>query len=254
MKIPSEEDMKFSCEYTVRWHDTNANREITPSALLTLMQETTNKHIQTNYPDIEYVRDELHQAFILSKLYMRFYKPAYAYDTLKVETWTGIESRAFTFWRSFRVWRGDEIIADALTYWALLDTQTHKLLPVKAFKCDFVDEESIDIKMPHRVAYPADAELCCVGSKRILYGDIDYNRHMNNTHYPNMLLDYLPCPEHLRPREMMLSFLRGAQYNDEIRILRAQNGQSFYFRTLDSEGVVGLEAYVGTEERTSEIK
>ena len=44
--------MKFVQNYNIRWHDTNANREITPSAILTLMQETTNKHIQTMYPNL----------------------------------------------------------------------------------------------------------------------------------------------------------------------------------------------------------
>lgn len=246
--------MKFCCDYTVRWHDTNANREITPSAILTLMQETTNKHIQTYYPNIEYVRDELHQAFILSKLYMRFFKPAYAYEILRVETWTGEESRGFTFYRSFRLLRGDEIIADALTLWALVDTETHRLLPIDRFICNFVDEPSIDIRMPRRIAYPADAPLDCVGKRRILYGDIDYNRHMNNTHYPNMLVDYLPCPEHLRVREMVLSFLRGAQYNDEIKILRSNIGNEFYFKTVDGVGNTCLEARVITETRESEIK
>lgn len=246
--------MKFCCDYTVRWHDTNANREITPSAILTLMQETTNKHIQTYYPNIEYVRDELHQAFILSKLYMRFFKPAYAYEVLRVETWTGEESRGFTFYRSFRVLRGDEVIADALTLWALIDTETHRLLPIDRFICNFVDEASINIRMPRRIAYPADAPLDCVGQRRILYGDIDYNRHMNNTHYPNMLVDYLPCPEHLRVREMVLSFLRGAQYDDEIGILRSSVGNDFYFKTVDSVGNTCLEARVITESVESEIK
>ncbi len=246
--------MKFSCDYSIRWHDTNANREITPSAVLTLMQETTNKHIQCYYPNIEYVRDELHQAFILSKLYMRFYRPAYAYENVRVETWTGTESRGFTFWRSFRVMRGDEVIADALTLWALLDTETHRLLPVNRFECNFVDEPSIDIKMPRRIAYPTDAELGCVGTRKIVYGDIDYNLHMNNTHYPNMLVDNLPCPEHLRVKEMVLSFLRGAQYNDEIKLLRACRGDEFYFKTLDGAGNACLEAYLLTEPRTSEIK
>ena len=72
--------MKFSAQYNVPWHDTNANRELSPSAILTLMQETTNKHIQTMYPTLEYIRDVLHQAFILSKVYMRFYEPAFALD------------------------------------------------------------------------------------------------------------------------------------------------------------------------------
>ncbi|MGM9631522.1 MAG: acyl-[acyl-carrier-protein] thioesterase [Eubacteriales bacterium] len=246
--------MKFTRNYNIRWHDTNANREITPSAVLTFMQETTNKHIQTLYPTLEYIRDELHQAFILSKIYMRFYEPAYAYEDITVETWTGVESRGFTFYRSFRVKRGDTVIADALTTWALLDTIEHKLLPISKFENNFVDEPSLEVNMPRRIKFP-DGEPELVGKRKIVYSDIDYNRHMNNTHYPNMLVDFLPSPEHYRVKELMLSFILGAMYNDELSVLRAQDGDNtFYFRTLNSEGKTCLEAYMLTEEQKSEIK
>lgn len=245
--------MKFTKEFNVRWHDTNANREITPSAILTLMQETTNGHIKTMYPSIEYVRDELHQAFILSKIYMRFYGTAHAYDDVTVETWTGEESRGYTFYRSFRVIREGEVIADALTVWALLDTETHKLLPVKCFENTFVDEPSIDISIPRRIKFP-ECEPEFTAKRKTLYGDIDYNKHMNNTHYPNMLVDYLPSPERLRVSEMILSFVRGELYGSEITLERRGANDEFFFRTLNESGEVCLEAVVRTEKRTDEIK
>ena len=246
--------MKFITEYNIRWHDTNANREITPSALLTLMQETTNKHIQTMYPNLEYIRDVLHQAFILSKVYMRFYEPAYAYENITVETWTGVESRGFTFYRSFRVRRGEKVIADALTNWCLVDTVEHKLLPVTKFENNFVDEPSIDISMPRKIKYPAGWELQFVGDRRIVYSDIDYNMHMNNTHYPNMLIDFLPCPEAFRVKELMMSFIKGSLYNETIKVYRVQDEDTFYFRSVNSADATSLEAFMVTEHQNSEIK
>lgn len=245
--------MKFTKDYNIRWHDTNANRQITPSAILTLMQETTNKHIKTMYPSLEYIRDELHQAFILTKVYMRLYEPAHAYEDINVQTWTGIESRGFTFYRSFCVMRGDTVIADALTTWCLIDTETHKLLPVSKFENSFVDIESLKVDMPRRIKFP-DGELEFVSNRRIVYSDIDYNKHMNNTHYPNMLIDFLPSPEKYRVKEMMLSFLQGALYNDEISIYRSNEENTFYFRTLNAEGKTCLEAFVKTDPQIEEIK
>lgn len=244
--------MKFTKDYTVRWHDTNANREITPSAILTLMQETTNQHIQTIYPSLEHIRDILHQAFILAKVYMRFYEPAYAYETLTVETWTGIESRGFTFYRSFRVKRGDTVIADALTNWCLIDTETHKLLPVTKFDNNFVDEPSLDVNMPRKIKFPEGLDF--VGKRKIVYSDIDYNKHMNNTHYPNMLIDFLPSPENYRVKELMLTFISGAIYNDEVEIHRTEVGNTFYFKAVNSEGKTCLESFVKTENQEFEIK
>ncbi len=246
--------MKFSRNYTIRWHDTNANREITPSAILTLMQETTNHHIQTIYPTLEYIRDELHQAFILSKVYMRFYESAHAYEDITVDTWTGEESRGFTFYRSFSVRAGDKVIADALTLWCLVDTENHKLLPVSKFENNFVDEPSIDITMPRKIKFPPEISLEFVGNRKIVYSDIDYNKHMNNTHYPNMLIDFLPHPEKFKVKEIMLSFLKGALYNDEIEIHRCCENETFYFKTINSLENICLEAFIKTKPQNFEIK
>ena len=246
--------MKFTKDYVIRWHDTNANREITPSAILTLMQETTNQHIQTIYPNLEYIRDVLHQAFILTKVYMRFYKPAHSYENLTVETWTGEESRGFTFYRSFCVKKDNEIIADALTTWCLVDTLSHKLLPVSKFENNFVDELSLTVDMPRKIKFPTDTELKLVGKRKIVYSDIDYNKHMNNTHYPNMLIDFLPSPENYRVKELMLSFISGATYTDEIDIYRSEDSGTFYFKTVNSIGKTCLEAFLKTEIQESEIR
>ena len=245
--------MKFSHNYNIRWHDTNANRELTPSAVLTLMQETTHMHIQTFYPSLEYIRDELHKAFILSKVYMRFYEPAYAYEDITVETWTGVESRGFTFYRSFCVKRGDTVIADALTTWCLIDTLEHKLLPVKSFENNFVDEPSLAVDMPRKIKFP-DQPPEFVGTRRIVYSDIDYNMHMNNTHYPSMVIDFLPSPENHRIKELMLSFVSGSVYNDEIKIYRSQNEDTYYFKTLSSNDKICLEAFIKTEPQDSQIR
>ena len=246
--------MKFSKDFSIRWHDTNANREITPSAILTLMQETTNYHIQTIYPSMEYIRDILHQAFILTKVYMRFYEPAHAYENITVETWTGIESRGFTFYRSFCVKKGETVIADALTTWCLIDTESRKFVPVSSFENNFIDEPSLDVNMPRKIKFPVDTEFEYLGKRKIVYSDIDYNKHMNNTHYPNMLIDFLPSPEDYRVKELMLSFVQGAIYNDEIEIHRIKDNNTFYFKTVSPEGKTCLESFVITENQEFAIK
>ena len=51
--------MKFTQDYTVRWHDTDANRTVRPSALLVLMQECAGAHLSHFGLSLETLRDRL---------------------------------------------------------------------------------------------------------------------------------------------------------------------------------------------------
>ena len=246
--------MKLSKNYTVRWHETNANREMTPSAILVLMQEMANLHMMELYPCLEDFRDVERKAFILSKIFIRFEKPIHAYDEIAVSTWTGEETKGYSFYRNFTVERSGETVADALSIWALTDIDKKTIIPVSEFRHNFENEKSIEMNMPRRIKFPAAKEAEFAGSKKIMYSDIDYNGHMNNTHYPNMLADFLPTPEKYRIKDMTLSFLSGSIYNEEISIYRTQENDRFYFRTLNGDGKVCLEAYVTVEEREDSIK
>ena len=59
--------MKFSLDYTTRWHDTDAERRLRPSTLLVYMQETSNRHVASTGMSLDRLRDEKGLAFILSK-------------------------------------------------------------------------------------------------------------------------------------------------------------------------------------------
>ena len=88
----------------------------------------------------------------------------------------------------------------------------------------------------------------------IVDSDIDYNLHMNNTHYPDMIVDYLPSPETHSVKELMLSFLQGALYNEELSVHRTSENGVFYFKTLNSDGKTCLESLIKTEPRLDTIK
>ena len=87
-----------------------------------------------------------------------------------------------------------------------------------------------------------------VGERKIVYSDIDYNGHMNNTHYPDMLCDFTPGIRARRAVGITLSFLGEATFGHVLRVLRADRGEhEFYFRTVNEEGKTCLEAMLITE-------
>ena len=95
-----------------------------------------------------------------------------------------------------------------------------------------------------RTRAPSSVELTEVGKRSILYSDIDYNMHMNNTRYPDMLCDYMPIDAVGRITGMTLSYLREASYGDTLTVLRGESDGSYYFKTVNSVGETCLEAIV----------
>lgn len=236
--------MIYSENYRTTWHDTDCKRIVRPTPILTYFEETSNLHMISVGQPLDKVRDESGLGFILSRLTMKFYKPLEMYKDVRVDTWTS-EGRAFSTLRSFRLSEGDEIVAEALTLWALVDINEHK--PVKISSCDFgfEHEEPVEIDAPSRVAFSKELELVKVGERKIFYSDCDYNMHMNNTRYPDMLCDFLADVKYGRLSSMTLSFVREAAMGHILSVYRAKKDENTYlFRTVDEDGNTCLEAEV----------
>lgn len=234
--------MKHTEFYRTTWHDTDCNRTVRPTPILTYFEETSNLHMTAVGQPLDKVRDDAGLGFILSRLTMKFYKPLEAYKNIKVETWTS-EGRAFSTLRSFRLFDGEEVVAEALTLWALLDINERKPVKISSYDFGFEHEDPIEIDAPARVAFPKDIELEKVGERKIFFSDCDYNMHMNNTRYPDMICDFLPDIKEKRLTSLTLSFVHEAAMGHTLTVYRAKKDENTYlFRTVDENGATCLEA------------
>ena len=238
--------MKFSLENTTRWHDTDAQRRVRPTAMLVYMQETSNRHVASMGMSLDELRDNKGLAFILSKTRIDFFRMPSAFEDIKVETWTS-PSRAYSSFRYFRVLSGEEVLAAAETVWALVDINERRICMPDESGYDFVDDDPLPLLAPTRTRTPLGLELGEVGRRPIVYSDLDYNMHMNNTKYADMLCDFLPLDEVSRVRSFTLSYINEAACGKTLTVLRAKKGDSYYFKTVNDDGVTCLEAVVVCE-------
>ena len=235
--------MTYTQHYTTRWHDTDAERRVRPTQILVYMQETSNGHIATMGTTLEELRDRDGLAFILSKIRIVFHKPLFAYEDIDVETWT-VESRGFSSTRYFRVLRGGEVVAECESVWALVGLNDKKLHRFDEIKFNWEHGEPITLDMSPRFRVPKTEELDLFGTRRIVYSDLDYNMHMNNTRYADMLCDFLPIDLVGKVRGMTLTYLHEAHFGDEISVYGKRDGERYLFRTVGGEGQACLEAEV----------
>lgn len=245
--------MKFTHKFKTNWHDTDANRCVRSSKILEYMQETANRQCECSGLPLEWLRDEKGLAFILGALSMNIYKPLHAYEDIEVNTWCK-EAKSYIFMRYFEIMRGGEKIAEATTTWVLIDIKNKTM--VRAGGLDFFDgkfyyDEPVDpsVLLP-KAKISKDAPLFEVSKRRIVYSDIDYNMHMNNTHYPDMLCDHLDemTDENTAYTvgAMSLAYLKESHLGATLTVTRGEMSEdgSIEMRTLNENGEACLEAVV----------
>ena len=238
--------MKYSKKFTTKWHDTDANRIVTASKIIMYMQETGNLQCKEYGNPLDEMRDELGQGFILGSISLKIFKPLHAYEDIEVFTWCR-EARGFSFIRYFEIHRDGEVVAKASSLWALVDINTKSLVRGVAEMDKFypIDEPMDESDLPKRARIKRDAALIKVGERRIVFSDLDYNMHMNNTKYPDMVFDFLPEREGSYISEIALSYAKEAAYGDTLGV---------YFGELDADGYREVVTKNSNDERCLECR
>lgn len=239
--------MKFSYHDTVKWHDTDANRRVRPSQILTYMQEAANLQMAANSRNLDRLRDEEGLAFLLSRISIRIYDQLHAYDPFDSETWI-VDGHGAATTRCFRILREGQVMAEGLSLWALMDIRQHKLLRASSFDHGFAGDEVLNLPdLPVRFPVPSPSDMDRVGERKIVYSDLDYNGHMNNTRYPDMLCDFTDGILSRQVVGLSMSFLHEATFGHTLQVYRLDRGEEHLFRTVDADGATCLEARLLTE-------
>ena len=241
-KLSEEKTKRYAYSLVSDCHDTDAEGFLRPSAILRYMQTAANLQMHEYGPTNEELRTS-GQAFVLTRLALDFIKPIGAYEALCAQSW-GLDSRGFSFGRCFCLSKKDgEMLARAQSVWALLDIENKKPLPVALFNPGFGTDAPFEDLLPLRMHLPPEELFCEVGHHRVSYAETDANRHMNNTCYPDMLVNFLPL-EGKRVQTMTLNFCREAPRGERLTVLMAEGEERYFFRTYREDGLVNIEAAV----------
>ena len=230
---------RYGYTLTADAHDADADGYLRPSSILRYLQTAANLQLHTYGPSNEELREK-GQAFVLTRLSLDFIKPVASYEELYAETW-GLESTGVSFGRCFCLSRQGECVARAQSVWALLDIKNKRPLPVSVFEAGFGTDICFENALPLRTKMPPDAEFLKVGTHHVSYAETDANHHMNNTCYPDMLVDFLKL-EGRRVRSIILNFRQEAPSGSDLEVYHYETADAHYFRTLREDGQVNIEA------------
>jgi len=182
--------MKYSYEYEIKYQEVDGRKKLRLFNMENYLLEVAGRvadslgfGIATLHP--------MGLTWILTRVSLEMYELPNPCDHVRFETW--IESNAHMLsTRDFRIYRGDKLIGQCKSVWAVLDLEKREI--VNCFDdpmfADAVDGEVLEMPRVRMTTIPEPTG--CIASK-IVYSDIDYNGHCNSCRYLQKMTDaYLP--------------------------------------------------------------
>ena len=229
-------EYRVKCEVDV--HDVDYNGVAKTSSILRYLQTAAQCQLTDGGMSYDNLRKK-NRAFLLSRIKLEVLRPLRAYAPLTAVTYP-CESRGYSFLRCYALESDGEIVARAISVWALLDTESRQLVRVNDFDLGLPLLPTNGLVLG---AMKLPTSLCDIGGYGVHYGDVDQNMHMNNTKYPDMYSNFLPLSGRMI-RSITINYSHEAQIGEKLRVQRGEEGGVFYFRTTLPDGTVNSEAQI----------
>lgn len=230
--------MEYRIKTEVDIHDVDYNGIAKTSSILRYIQSAAQSQLNDNGMSYDNLK-RAGRAFILSRLKLEVLRPIGAYTPLTAISYP-CESRGFSFLRCYALESDGQLIARAISAWALIDTNTRSLVRVNDFDLGLPVLPQNGLTLSHT---KMPSELIDVGGYGVHYGDVDQNMHMNNTKYPDMYSSFLPLGGRMIG-SISINYSKEAQMGDKLRVQRAHADGKYYFRTIRSDGAINSEAEI----------
>ena len=173
-------------------YDAGKDRRLRPSNQLKLQQEVGELHLgEGGLTWEEFYRHGM--IFVLTRLNSVIHRAPVLDEKVWLRTWHR-DTKGAQFYRCYQFLdaAGNPLI-ESVSAFALVDPVTHKLLRPEVFQPFGVETQPDRVNGcpdPGRLRPPA--ALVPAGTRRVYWSDTDYNGHLNNTVYADILCDFLP--------------------------------------------------------------
>ena len=223
-------EYRMKCEVDV--HDVDYNGIAKTSSIMKYIQTAAQYQLTESGMSYDSLKKN-NRAFILSRVKLEVLRPLRAYAPLTAITYP-CESRGYSFLRCYALESDGEIVARAISVWALIDTESHALVRVNDFDLGLPTLPKNDLVL---AAMKLPSNLIDVGGYGVHYGDVDRNMHMNNTKYPDMYSNFLPLKGKMIS-SITVNYQSEAEIGERLRVERAESSGRYFFRTTRSDGKV----------------
>lgn len=200
-------------------YDGGPNQCLRLSNMLRYQQEAGEKQFAPYGLGFQGLREE-GMAFVITRLNLLVHRAPLATETIQLTTWHRAAKGA-QFYRCY-VWRDEQgqPLVEGVSAFALVDPDSHRVLRPSAFaRFGIAEQPHRSNNCPDPVRLTLPDSMMAAGEREVRWSDIDYNGHLNNAVYADIVWDTLPRDWQDRHVTFAsLSFLNEALQGESIRL------------------------------------
>lgn len=230
---------EFEREVRIATYEVSAQSILKLSVMLRICQETSEQHLASLGIGYERLKaDGL--VFLITRSAVKINRmPAHG-ETVVVKTHPcGVVGAQF--YRDFVFYSNGEKIINVMQASVAANTETHKIMHPKQFMKYDIDPSpngTTDVRLG-KIDLPQDMPL--QGERPIRFSDLDYNSHLNNAVYGDIICDYLPGGIMGRQfSEIQINYVNESKLGENLAIY-AQEQDNTIFMYGDNERGRGFE-------------
>lgn len=224
----SEKPFKYVDTVRVKTYHADFTRTLAPTSVFGFMQELATVHAEKLGLGYE---DSKANGFywVIGRSKYVFTKLPTLFEEVEVITWpAGVDGLCALRRFEFRI--GGRCVGEGFTYWLMLDSTT--LRPVKPayffeMTKDLPIQESDHFKLKKE---PIPVALNPVYQRVMRSSDLDWNNHVNNLKFAELIYDALPT--HLLQRNhissMQINYLKEIMLTESVEIFAGQHELTWY--------------------------
>ena len=165
-------------------------------------------------------------SWVLSRIAFEFdYRPE-EYVKYEIATWISDYGRVLST-RNFTLCDASGVdFGRAVSQWAMIDLRSRTAVDlswVGDAHADAIVQEPSPTERPRKIRSVTPTQCT---EHRVVYSDIDFNRHVNTMRYIEMMLDVLPIERFAeeRPLRLDINFLKEARYGQTLSVALEERG------------------------------
>lgn len=182
-----------------------------------------------NASEIGLWNDELKDKYgwVLVKQSIELIRPIKLGEQLKIVT-RAKGDRRIQFYRTYDLYVDNELIGGAFSIWTLIDIENRRIVRpnkvgIEAIECEEYDSYLANIKDIKEI------DINKVTSRKVVYSDLDVNKHMNNARYLEWVMDLIneQSDNFVQVKEMTMHYRKELAYNSLVDLYYGSNDKDF---------------------------